>query len=95
MPVLTDVTLISNHPPWTIIAVTNFVSALTLLSLRYMLVTDNKRRNAEKRDDTYDDVYITQALPDGTTVEKKVDRVCPKYMDLSKSLLNWFCLGFP
>jgi len=40
-----------------------------------MLHFENKRREAEKRDDSYDDVYITQELADGTKTEKRVDRV--------------------
>lgn len=40
-----------------------------------MLAAENKKRDAEKRDDKYDDVYLPQVQADGTTVEKKVDRV--------------------
>lgn len=40
-----------------------------------MLHFENKRREAEKRDDSYDDVYVTQELADGTKTEKRVDRV--------------------
>lgn len=61
--------------PWAIITACSFVSALTLLALRFMLAAENKKRDAEKRDDKYDDVYLPQVQADGTTVEKKVDRV--------------------
>lgn len=40
-----------------------------------MLQSENRRRDAEKRDDSYDDVYLTQELSDGTKAEKRVDRV--------------------
>lgn len=40
-----------------------------------MLHSENKRREAEKRDDSYDDVYLTQESADGTKTEKRVDRV--------------------
>ena len=40
-----------------------------------MLQSENKRRDAEKRDDSYDDVYLTQELADGTKTEKRVDKV--------------------
>jgi hypothetical protein len=68
-------TVCRNHVPWAIIAACSFVSGLTLLVLRYRLAAENKRRDAEKRDDTYDDIYLTQVQPDGTSIEKKVDRV--------------------
>ncbi len=41
-----------------------------------MLQAENKRRDAEQRDDSYDDVYIKEELADGTKTEKHVDRVC-------------------
>lgn len=40
-----------------------------------MLSSENKRRNAAQRDDSYDDIYIKEELPDGTQAEKRVDRV--------------------
>lgn len=43
--------------------------------LRVLLVAENKRRDAEQHDDKYDDVYMNHVLPDGSTVEKRVDRV--------------------
>lgn len=43
--------------------------------LRFFLVRENKKRDEEKRDYTYDDVYIKKELPDGTTIEAKVDKV--------------------
>ncbi|KAF9469334.1 major facilitator superfamily domain-containing protein [Collybia nuda] len=69
-----------NHVPWAIITACSFVSALTLLTLRFMLAMENKKRDAEKRDDKYDDVYISQAQADGTTIERKVDRA---FLDLT------------
>ncbi|KAF9014075.1 MFS general substrate transporter [Cyathus striatus] len=69
-----------NHVPWAVIAATSFGSGILLLILRFMLARENKRRETEKRDDTYNEVYITQTLPDGSTVEKKVDRA---FLDLT------------
>lgn len=40
-----------------------------------MLAAENKKRDTEKHDDKYDDVYLPQVQPDGTIIEKKVDRV--------------------
>lgn len=65
-----------NRVPWALLTVSMFVSALLLLFLRWVLAAENKRRDALPRDETYDDVYLTQINPDGTTDERKVDRVC-------------------
>ena len=65
----------SNHIPWIIISVCTVTSGALILLLRYLLSAENKRRDAEERDDTYDNVYIKEQLPDGTIVDKHVDRV--------------------
>ena len=41
---------------------------------------ENRRRDAEPRDTTYDDVYVEVKLPDGTRVERKVEK---EYLDLT------------
>jgi MFS transporter, ACS family, allantoate permease len=64
----------SNHVPWAIITACLVVSAILLLVLRFMLASENTRRDVEQRDKKYDEVYVTQ-VADGITVEKKVDRV--------------------
>lgn len=69
-----------NHVPWTIISVCIGVCAVLILLLRFMLDRENKRRDAEKRDDSYDDVYLTQEYSDGTKTEKRVDRA---FLDLT------------
>lgn len=46
-----------------------------MLLIRVLLLRENKKRDAEPRDDTYDDVYIEVVLPDGTRTEKRVDKV--------------------
>lgn len=46
-----------------------------------MLASENKRRDAEQRDEKYDEVYVTQ-VRDGITVEKKVDRVRYAFIDV-------------
>ncbi len=40
-----------------------------------MLATENKRRDVNRHDDTYDEVYVTHVNADGTTEERKVDKV--------------------
>ncbi|PPQ93270.1 hypothetical protein CVT25_015268 [Psilocybe cyanescens] len=69
-----------NHVPWTIISACIGASFVLILTLRFMLHSENKRREAEKRDDSYDDVYFTEQLTDGTKKERKVDRA---FLDLT------------
>lgn len=64
-----------NHVPWEIIGVSYVVGPFTLLTIRALLAAENKRRDAEPPDHTYDDVYIEVTTPDGKVVEKKVDKV--------------------
>lgn len=64
------------------------VSAVLLLVLRFYLVAENKRRDAEQHDDSFDDVYVTHVNKDGTTEEKKVDRVCHNFELLLSRLLT-------
>ena len=61
--------------PWSVIAACNFAAAMTLLVLRAVLARENKMRDGEKRDETYDDACIKRELPEGTTIELKVDKV--------------------
>lgn len=46
-----------------------------LFSIRVLLARENKRRDAEPRDDSYDDVYITKIDEKGNRVEVKVSKV--------------------
>ena len=65
----------SNHVPWAIIAAAIGACAILILGLRYMLHSENKRRDGEQRDETYDDVYLTQETKDGIQFEKRIDKV--------------------
>jgi len=66
-----------NHVPWAVITVTNFASAVTLLVLRYLYSHENKRRDLETRDNTYDvPVYIRTESGE----EKQVDKA---FLDLT------------
>ncbi|OJT11345.1 hypothetical protein TRAPUB_12145 [Trametes pubescens] len=69
-----------NHIPWTIIGICYVICPLLMLAIRVLLQRENKKRDAEPRDDTYDDVYIEVVLPDGTRTEKRVDK---EYLDLT------------
>ena len=59
-----------------------------------MLHSENKRRETDKRDDSYDDVYITRELPDGIKTEKRVDRVCCYLALLYQSFPYTSCQAF-
>lgn len=46
---------------------------LLVLAIRYLLVAENKRRDAEPpRDDGYDDVFMERPASDGSGVMEKV-----------------------
>jgi hypothetical protein len=69
-----------NHVPWIIIALC-FVSCMVLLfSIRVLLERENKRRDAEPRDDSYDDVYVARFDEKGNRVEVKVSK---EFLDLT------------
>ena len=46
-----------------------------LLIIRYVLYKENKRRDQEQLDDSYDDVYIERIGKDGQVERVKVDKV--------------------
>ncbi|SJL00803.1 related to permease of the major facilitator superfamily [Armillaria ostoyae] len=69
-----------NHVPWTLLAACNLASGILLLILRFMLATENKRRDANRHDGTYDEAYVTHVNADGTTEERKVDKA---FLDLT------------
>ncbi|KAF8687957.1 hypothetical protein AX14_003576 [Amanita brunnescens Koide BX004] len=69
-----------NRIPWSIIAACNVASAIIILILRFFLAHENNKRDKEERDYTYDDVYIKKELPDGSTIEAKVDKA---FLDLT------------
>jgi len=71
-----------NHVPWAIITACNAAAAVSLLFLRYMLASENKRRQAEQHDSQDEDIYITYKLEDGTEVEKKVDKAFRDLTDI-------------
>lgn len=48
---------------------------ILLLALRWVLNEDNKRRDSEPIDDTYDNVYIEKVSDDGATETVKLDKV--------------------
>jgi len=69
-----------NHVPWIVIGVCYVVSIILLLIIRAHLVSENKRRDAEPIDTTYDDVYLEVKGSDGVMEKVKVDK---EYLDLT------------
>jgi hypothetical protein len=52
-----------------------------------MLHSENKRRDGEQRDETYDDVYLTQKTEDGIQSEKRIDKVQIPVITVLKTLV--------
>jgi len=46
-----------------------------VLIIRFLLNRENKKRDMEGHDDTYDDVYIERPGPDGKLEQVKIDKV--------------------
>lgn len=69
-----------NHVPWIIIGICYALCMSLLLTIRYVLSSENKRRDNEPVDDTYDDVYIEKVGKDGQTERIKVDK---EFLDLT------------
>ncbi|KAJ7909279.1 MFS general substrate transporter [Mycena leptocephala] len=72
-----------NRVPWTVIGVCYACCMLLVLAIRYVLVAENKRRDAEPAtDDGYDDVYIERPARDGSGKMEKV-KVDKEFLDLT------------
>ncbi|KZT19109.1 MFS general substrate transporter [Neolentinus lepideus HHB14362 ss-1] len=69
-----------NHVPWIIIGICYVICPTLLLVIRWVLARENKRRDAEPRDETYDEVYIESVDEKGNVVETKVDK---EFLDLT------------
>jgi len=69
-----------NHVPWIIFGVCDVACMSLLFAVRMLLSRENKRRDAEPLDDTYDNVFLTKADQDGNRVEMKVDK---EFLDLT------------
>ncbi|KAL5520352.1 hypothetical protein ACEPAG_9576 [Sanghuangporus baumii] len=68
------------HVPWAVITACYVVCPILLLILRYILAKENKRRDLEPPDTTYDDVWIKVTDENGNIIEKKVDKA---FLDLT------------
>ncbi|KAF8073574.1 MFS general substrate transporter [Lyophyllum atratum] len=68
-----------NHLPWTVIGVCHVICIICLGTLRFHLARQNKLRDQEPVDHTYDDVYIERVV-DGVLEKIKVDK---EFLDLT------------
>ena len=64
-----------NHIPWIIIGICYVCCMALLLIIRFILSSENKRRDQEPPDETYDDVYIDRIGKDGEVHKVKVEKV--------------------
>ncbi|KAF7437247.1 hypothetical protein PC9H_004084 [Pleurotus ostreatus] len=69
-----------NHVPWIIIGICYACCMALMLIIRHLLVAENKRRDEEPRDDTYDEVYVESVTKEGESVKIKVDK---EFLDLT------------
>ena len=65
----------SNHVPWIVIGVCDVACMALLFFIRVLLARENKRRDAEPPDYTFDDVYVVTIDKDGNRTEVKVPKV--------------------
>lgn len=68
-------TLSRDHVPWLVIGICAAISAVLLFLIRVLLARENKRRDAEPPDYSYDNVYVTMVDDEGKRVEVKVSKV--------------------
>ncbi|KAF8256528.1 major facilitator superfamily domain-containing protein [Lactarius quietus] len=69
-----------NHVPWIIIGICGVACMSLLFAVGVLLSRENKRRDAEPLDDTFDNVFLTKADQGGNRVEMKVDK---EFLDLT------------
>ncbi|TRM58593.1 major facilitator superfamily domain-containing protein [Schizophyllum amplum] len=68
-----------NHIPWIIIGICYACCIALLLAIRVLLSRENKRRDQEPPDLTYDDIYIERVV-DGKVTQVKVEK---EFLDLT------------
>ncbi|KAJ4475566.1 major facilitator superfamily domain-containing protein [Lentinula aciculospora] len=69
-----------NHVPWIVIGVCYVVSIILLMIIRAYLASENRRRDAESIDSTYDDVYMELIGSNGVMEKVKVEK---EFLDLT------------
>ena len=68
-------TVSSNHIPWIIIGICLLSCIVLLFFIRLLLARENRWRDGEPPDKSYDDIYVTKIDEDGNSVEVKVSKV--------------------
>ncbi|KAJ7871731.1 MFS general substrate transporter [Mycena leptocephala] len=72
-----------NHVPWTVIGICYACCMVLVLAIRFLLIAENKRRDAEPtRDGGYDDVYVERPAGGGSGRMEKV-KVDKEFLDLT------------
>ncbi|KAJ8581104.1 MFS general substrate transporter [Rhizopogon salebrosus TDB-379] len=69
-----------NRIPWVVIGICYLSCPILLLTVRFILARENKKRDAEHVSDTFEEVYIEQVTADGKRIEVKVDK---EFLDLT------------
>ncbi|KAJ3503744.1 hypothetical protein NLJ89_g8297 [Agrocybe chaxingu] len=69
-----------DHIPWIIIGICNTSCMALLLTIRFLLSTENERRNRETPDETYENIYTERVGKSGVTELVKVDK---EFLDLT------------
>ncbi|KAH9958007.1 MFS general substrate transporter [Russula dissimulans] len=69
-----------NRIPWTIIGICTVSCMVLQYAIRVLLARENRRRDMEPSDDTYDDVYVMKIDEDGNRAEVKVSK---EFLDLT------------
>jgi len=69
-----------NHVPWIVIACCYASMMILLLAIRYYLVSENRRRDSEAVDETYDHVYVQRSTDYGGIEKVHIDK---EYLDLT------------
>jgi hypothetical protein len=65
----------SNHVPWIVIGVCSVLCVVLMYAIRVLLARENRRRDAEPPDDSFDDVHVVRIDEDGSRTEVKVSKV--------------------
>ena len=73
-PAIAD-TVSRNHVPWIIVGLCFLTCMVLLFAIRVLLERENRRRDAEPRDDSFDNVHVVMVDKNGNRTEVKVSKV--------------------
>ncbi|QRV94599.1 major facilitator superfamily transporter [Ceratobasidium sp. AG-Ba] len=69
-----------NRLPWIIVTVCYTICPIIILSIRFLLSRENKKRDMEPKAEENEEVYVKEVFEDGTEIEHRVDKV---FLDLT------------